>query len=169
LVIDESNPLEYARLTCPNHISLQDHPFICPIETSLIPLLVYRNGIQSALASSDHRLLFIPSFDYLYLYHIPFIPKTPYSLYLYSSFIFFLCYGVLILPLYILHNLNPINIILSLQNLQVHDPLAIPPFPSSYRSAEVHCEANSPIPSLLAGLLSKLGIFGILRSILPPF
>ncbi len=70
-------------------------PFIRPIETSLIPLLVYRNGIQSAHASSDHRLLFIPSFDYLYLYHIPFIPKTPYSLYLYSSFIFFLCYGVL--------------------------------------------------------------------------
>jgi hypothetical protein len=69
--------------------------FICPIETSLIPLLVYRNGIQSALASSDHRLLFIPSFDYLYLYHIPFIPKTPYSLYLYPSFILLLCYGVL--------------------------------------------------------------------------
>jgi len=46
--------------------------------------------------------------------------------------------------------------------------IKIPPFPSSYRSAEVHCEANSPIPSLLAGLLSKLGIFGILRSILPP-
>ena len=97
IMISESNTsFEYARLTCPNHISLQDHPFICPIETSLIPLLVYRNGIQSALASSDHRLLFIPSFDYLYLYHIPFIPKSPYSLYLYSSFIFFLCYGVLI-------------------------------------------------------------------------
>ena len=46
--------------------------------------------------------------------------------------------------------------------------IKIPPFPSSYRSPEVHCEANSPIPSLLAGLLSKLGIFGILRSILPP-
>ena len=46
--------------------------------------------------------------------------------------------------------------------------IKIPPFPSSYRSAEVHCEGNSPIPSLLAGLLSKLGIFGILRSILPP-
>jgi len=44
--------------------------------------------------------------------------------------------------------------------------IKIPPFPSSYRSAEVHCEGNSPIPSLLAGLLSKLGIFGILRSIL---
>ena len=88
----------YARLTCPNHISLQDHPFICPIETSLIPLLVYRNGIQSAHASSDHRLLFIPSFDYLYLYHIPLIPKTPHPPYLYPSLIFFVSYGVLISP-----------------------------------------------------------------------
>ena len=46
--------------------------------------------------------------------------------------------------------------------------IKIPPFPSSYRSPEVHCEANPPIPLLLAGLLSKLGIFGILRSIFPP-
>ena len=82
-------------MTCPNHISLQDHPFICSIETSLIPLLVYRNGILSNNLFQIHRLLFILSFDYLYLYHIPFIPKTPHPLYLYPSLIFFLCYGVL--------------------------------------------------------------------------
>ena len=90
-----NSTIEYARLTRPNHISLQDHPFICSIETSLIPLLVYRNGILSNNLFQIHRLLFILSFDYLYLYYIPFIPKTPYSLYLYSSLIFFLCYGVL--------------------------------------------------------------------------
>jgi F0F1-type ATP synthase alpha subunit len=33
------------RLTCLNHISYQDHLFISEIETSLILLLVYRNGI----------------------------------------------------------------------------------------------------------------------------
>ena len=90
-----NSTIEYARLTCPNHISLQDHPFICSIETSLIPLLVYRNGILSNNLFQIHRLLFILSFDYLYLYHIPFIPKTPHPLYLYPSLISFLCYGVL--------------------------------------------------------------------------
>ena len=93
--ISTNNSLEYARLTCPNHISLQDHPFICSIETSLIPLLVYRNGILSNNLLQIHRLLFILSFDYPYLYHIPFIPKTPYPLYLYPSVITFSCYGVL--------------------------------------------------------------------------
>ena len=105
-MIEESNALEYARLTCPNHISLQDHPFIRPIETSLIPLLVYRSSLNLLMKGSlikqgfgisygiDHRLLFIPSFDYLYLYHIPFLPKTPYSLYLYSSFIIYASYSL---------------------------------------------------------------------------
>ena len=87
---------EYARLTCPNHIPLQDHPFICSIETSLIPLLVYRNGILSNNLFQIHRLLFILSFDYLYLYYIPFIPKTPYSLYLYPSLIFFFSFFLLV-------------------------------------------------------------------------
>jgi len=34
---------------------------------------------------------------------------------------------------------------------------------------EVHCEANSSISILLAGLLLKLGIFGIMRFILSSF
>ena len=46
--------------------------------------------------------------------------------------------------------------------------IKIPPSPSSYRSPEVHREANPPIPSLLAGPPSKLGIHGISRYILPP-
>ncbi len=57
--ISGSHGSEYARLTCPNHIPLQDHPFICSIETSLIPLLVYRNGILSNNLFQIHRLLFI--------------------------------------------------------------------------------------------------------------
>ena len=52
IMIEESNALEYARLTCPNHISLQDHPFIRPIDTSLIPLLVYRSSLNLLMKGS---------------------------------------------------------------------------------------------------------------------
>ena len=38
-----------------------------------------------------------------------------------------------------------------------------------YRLPEVHCEANTPIPLFLAGLLLKLSIFGLIRSILPSY
>ena len=44
--------------------------------------------------------------------------------------------------------------------------IKIPSFPFFYWLPEVHCEANSSISLLLAGLLLKLGIFGILRFIL---
>lgn len=45
----------------------------------------------------------------------------------------------------------------------------IPCFPFYYWLPEVHCEANSSISLLLAGLLLKLGIFGIIRFILSSF
>ena len=45
----------------------------------------------------------------------------------------------------------------------------IPCFPFYYWLPEVHCEANSSISLLLAGLLLKLGIFGIMRFILSSF
>jgi len=44
--------------------------------------------------------------------------------------------------------------------------IKIPSFPFFYWLPEVHCEGNSSISLLLAGLLLKLGIFGILRFIL---
>lgn len=44
--------------------------------------------------------------------------------------------------------------------------IKIPCFPMFYWLPEVHCEANSSISLLLAGLLLKLGIFGILRFII---
>ena len=87
--------IEHDRMTCLNHIFFQDHLFITEIETSLILLLVYRNGILFNNLFQIHRLLLILSFDYLYLYYILFISKTSYSLYLYSFLIFFLSYGVL--------------------------------------------------------------------------
>lgn len=45
----------------------------------------------------------------------------------------------------------------------------IPCFPFYYWLPEVHCEANSSISLLLAGLLLKLGIFGIIKFILSSF
>jgi len=48
-------------------------------------------------------------------------------------------------------------------------PIKIPTFPFYYRLPEVHCEANTSIPLFLAGLLSKLSIFGLIRSILSTY
>jgi len=47
--------------------------------------------------------------------------------------------------------------------------IKIPIFPFYYWLPEVHCEANTSIPLFLAGLLSKLSIFGIIRFILCTF
>ena len=47
--------------------------------------------------------------------------------------------------------------------------IKIPSFPFYYWLPEVHCEANTSISLFLAGLLSKLSIFGIIRFILCTF
>ena len=44
--------------------------------------------------------------------------------------------------------------------------IKIPTFPFYYWLPEVHCEANTSITLFLAGLLSKLSIFGIIKFIL---
>ena len=87
--------IEYDRLTCLNHIFYQDHLFISGIETSLILLLVYRNGILFNNIFEIHRSVLILCCDYLYLYYILSIMKTSYSLFLYSLVVFFISYGVL--------------------------------------------------------------------------
>ena len=47
--------------------------------------------------------------------------------------------------------------------------IKVPSFPFFYWLPEVHCESNSAISLLLAGLLLKLGVFGIVRFILVSF
>ena len=47
--------------------------------------------------------------------------------------------------------------------------IKIPSFPFFYWLPEVHCEVNSSVSCFLAGLLLKLGLFGILRLILSSF
>ena len=89
------NSIEHNRLTCLNHIFYQDHLFISEIESTLILLLVYRNGILFNNISEIHRSLLILAYDYLYLYYILTIMKTSYSLFLMSFLVFFISYGVL--------------------------------------------------------------------------
>ena len=88
------NLIEYNRLTCLNHIFYQDHFFISEIESTLILLLVYRNGILFNNIYEIHRLLLILAYDYLYLYYILTIMKTFYSVFLMSFLVFFISYGV---------------------------------------------------------------------------
>jgi len=66
------------------------HLLISPIETSLILLLFFRNGFLFNSLIQIHRLLFLLSFEYLYLYYILFLLKTSYDLYLYSFFIVYI-------------------------------------------------------------------------------
>ena len=87
LTTRRNNSLLYSSF---NLIFFQDHLLICSIETTLILLLVYRNGILFNNLFQIHRLLLIVSIDYIYLYYILFISKTSYSIYLYCyvSFLF---------------------------------------------------------------------------------
>jgi hypothetical protein len=94
---NNSRSLASARLICLNHIFFQDHLLIYSIETSLILLLVYRNGILFNNLFQIHSLLLILSIDYLYILYILFISKTAYSLYLYSFILFFFSYFIFIL------------------------------------------------------------------------
>ena len=124
--------------------------FLCfPLISSLLSSVVYECFITPL---SFILFPFLPSSHRIRTAFISSLFTT------FGSINFILSSLILILPD---RRISPLLILIPLR-------IKIPPFPSSYRSPEVHCEANSPIPSLLAGLLSKLGIFGILRSILPP-
>ena len=87
-----SNSFDFFKLLSSNISFYQDHLFISPIETSLILLLFFRNGFLFNSLFQIHRLLFLLSFEYLYLYHLLFLSKTSYDLYLYSLFISFLLF-----------------------------------------------------------------------------
>lgn len=80
----------------------QDHLLISPIETSLILLLFFRNGFLFNSLIQIHRLLFLLSFEYLYLYYILFLLKTSYDLYLYSFFIVYIKVISFLVPLILL-------------------------------------------------------------------
>jgi hypothetical protein len=70
----------------------QDHLLISLIETSLILLLFFSSSFLFNSLIQIHTLLFLLSFEYLYLYYILSLLKTSYDLYLYSFFITFIMY-----------------------------------------------------------------------------
>ena len=78
------NLIEYAQLTCLNYIFFQDYLFITSIESSLILLLVYHNGILFNNLFEIYRLLYLLSSDFLYLYYILFISKNNYNVFIFT-------------------------------------------------------------------------------------
>lgn len=80
------------KLIALNTTYFQDHLFISTIESTLILLFHYRNGILFSNSFQIHKLLFIIAFDYLYLYYLVFITKSFYPYSLFSLVITFLLY-----------------------------------------------------------------------------
>ena len=80
-------------------------------------------------------------------------------------------YIIVVLILYLLHLLIifPLFIISSIISINYTIPNQNAMFPFYYWLPEVHCEANTSISLLLAGIVLKLSIYGILRFILTSF
>ena len=122
--------------------------FLCLLLFTLLLLLIYYESLIIELFFII--FLFIPSYYrirsafYLFIFStfgiIPFII----SLLIFVLSDWLLCSLLIVCPFYI----------------------KIPCFPWFYWLPEVHCEVNSSISLFLAGLLLKLGIFGIIRFIL---
>jgi len=87
---NQTNNYEFTLLISLTNIFFQDHLLISSIETSLILLLNYRNGILFNDQIQIHSLLYNISIDYLYLNYILFISKTSYSIYLYTFIIYYI-------------------------------------------------------------------------------
>jgi F-type H+-transporting ATPase subunit alpha len=85
---------EYKRLVSMNNVYYQDHLMISEIETTLILLLVYRNGEIFNEIYEINKMIYSMARDYMYLYYIIFISKASYSLYVYSFIVTFLIYLV---------------------------------------------------------------------------
>ena len=123
---------------------------LCFIINSLVMFFIYHERL--IILSFFISFIFIPSYHRI---------RTAF---------FSLLFSILgsihfILPLfYIVSSINLFSLVIILPFL-----IKIPTFPSYYRSPEVHCEANTSISLFLAGLLTKLSIFGIIRFILCTF
>ena len=84
------NLIESAQLLCLNYIFYQEHMFVTCIETSLILLLVYRNGILFNNLSQIYRLLFLLCSECFMLFYILFISKNNYNVFLNAFCLFVL-------------------------------------------------------------------------------
>ena len=120
---------------------------LCFLFNSLLLLFICYESL--IILSSFSLFIFIPS-----IYRI----RTAFF-----SFIF-----AIIGPVNFMFSLFYIIYSYSLFSLSIILPfiIKIPTFPFYYWSPEVHCEGNTSISLFLAGLISKLSIFGIIRFIL---
>ena len=84
------------------------------------------------------------------------------SFYLYSFSIIGCLFLYIYINLFIIFNFNSLILCLF---LLIPFFIKIPSFPFFHWLPEVHCEVNTSISLFLAGLLSKLGVYGILRFI----
>jgi hypothetical protein len=82
-----SQSILYYKLLSLNLIFFQDHLFISSIETTVVLLIIYRNGIHFNNYLQINTLLYSIGSELLYFYYIVFITKSSYSHQLY----FLLC------------------------------------------------------------------------------
>lgn len=80
----------FYKLTSLNLIFFQDHLFISSIESSIILLLIHRNGTLFRSLTTIHKLLYDITSQYLYFYYIISITKSHYSHHLYFLLISFI-------------------------------------------------------------------------------
>jgi len=107
-----------------------------------------------------YELLVIVLFLVLFLYIVSFFKvRTAFYFFLFSLFgsIFFF-YIIAIIPMIV----KAITISIAI-SFAIPFLIKLPSFPFSYWLPEVHCEANTSISVILAGLILKLGIFGVMR------
>ena len=125
--------------------------FFCFLLFSLLLFFIYYESLIVLLFFI--LFLFIPSYYrirsafFLFIFSIFGTISFIISLLMFFFFDWLLCSLFIVCPFYI----------------------KIPCFPWFYWLPEVHCEVNSSISLFLAGLLLKLGIFGIIRFILCSF
>jgi NADH:ubiquinone oxidoreductase subunit 4 (subunit M) len=107
-----------------------------------------------------YELLVIVLFIILFLLIVSFFRvRAAFYFFIFSllgSIFFF--YIIAIIPVFVKAMVISIAVVFAIPFL-----IKLPSFPFSYWLPEVHCEANTSISVILAGLILKLGIFGIMR------
>ena len=94
-----TNSYLFIKLITLNCIFVQDHYFISSIETNISLLLLYHNSIIFNTSIDIYTILYLLSYDLLYLYYIIFLSKCYYFNYLYyliTNFIHYLLYYIII-------------------------------------------------------------------------
>ena len=104
-----TNSYLFIKLLSLNCIFIQDHYFISSIETNISLLLLYHNSIHFNTSIDIYTILYLLSYDLLYLYYILFLSKCYYFNYLYyliNNFIILLIHFILFYINWYLYSIN---------------------------------------------------------------